>query len=117
MDMLGSAATLVVLPAHFALTQYRSPAMLGLASSTGIWGVSFVLWFFTFLVANLNFRSRALKIVGRSDEFSNGAALAAGGARSRPGTDRLLLAKPAANGGLVSAVDLAARARSRPGVN
>ncbi len=42
--VLLEALLLLVLPAHLALTQYRVPAMLWLASITGIWGVSFVLW-------------------------------------------------------------------------
>ena len=37
---------LVYLPAHLALSQYRSPIALSAASLVGIWGVSFGLWLF-----------------------------------------------------------------------
>ncbi|MCW5941360.1 MAG: hypothetical protein KIS66_03960 [Fimbriimonadaceae bacterium] len=42
--VLFEAALLLYLPAHLALTQARVPAMLNLASWTGIWGVSFLVW-------------------------------------------------------------------------
>jgi apolipoprotein N-acyltransferase len=42
---------LLYLPAHLALTQYRSPAMLALTPWIGIWGVSWTLWFFQVGVA------------------------------------------------------------------
>lgn len=44
---------LIVLPAHLALTQYRQPLMLTLASVTGIWGVSFLLWWSNCAVAQM----------------------------------------------------------------
>jgi apolipoprotein N-acyltransferase len=55
-EALGLAALAVslesvlvfVLPAHLALTQYESAAMVRLSSVTGIWGVSYLVW-----VANL----------------------------------------------------------------
>lgn len=34
----------IVLPAHIALTQWQNPAALSLAALTGIWGVSFLVW-------------------------------------------------------------------------
>ena len=37
---------LIYLPAHIALTMYRSPAALAAASLVGIWGISFILWLF-----------------------------------------------------------------------
>jgi len=37
--------SLWVFPVNVALSQYRNPAMLKLASITGIWGVSFLIWF------------------------------------------------------------------------
>lgn len=51
--VLLEAVLLVYLPAHMALTQSRSTAMLELASVTGIWGVSFVVWFANFGLALL----------------------------------------------------------------
>jgi len=42
--VLLEASLQVILPATHALSQSRVPAMLQLASVTGIWGVSFVLW-------------------------------------------------------------------------
>lgn len=36
--------TFIRLPAHMALTQYTSRPMLALASITGIWGVSWLVW-------------------------------------------------------------------------
>lgn len=44
----GVTAELVclhVFPVNAAISQYRNPAMLRLASVTGIWGVSFLIWF------------------------------------------------------------------------
>ncbi len=37
---------LLVLPAPLAITQYRNPLMMIVASGVGIWGVSFLIWFF-----------------------------------------------------------------------
>lgn len=42
--VLAEGLLQVVLPANLALTQYRSATMLGIASITGIWGVSYLLW-------------------------------------------------------------------------
>lgn len=42
--VLLEACLLVQLPAHLALTQYREPVPLWLASVGGIWAVSFVMW-------------------------------------------------------------------------
>lgn len=44
--------TFIKLPAHLALTQYASTPMLALASITGIWGVSWLLWFSNFALAS-----------------------------------------------------------------
>jgi apolipoprotein N-acyltransferase len=46
----GESLLLFKLPAHLGLSQYRSEVMLTVASFSGIWGVSFVLW-----VANIGF--------------------------------------------------------------
>ena len=43
-SVLFEGMLLLYLPAHMALTQSRSTAMLYLASWTGIWGVSYVVW-------------------------------------------------------------------------
>lgn len=45
------AAMSFVLPIHMALSQYKLPAALWLASIAGIWGVSFVVWLTLFLLA------------------------------------------------------------------
>jgi apolipoprotein N-acyltransferase len=45
------ACLLWVLPAHIALTQWRVPAMMSVASVTGIWGVSALLWASNLLIA------------------------------------------------------------------
>lgn len=44
-------ALMVYLPGNIALTQHRAWPMLFLASLTGIWGVSFVVWFVNFALA------------------------------------------------------------------
>lgn len=49
--VLVELITFIKLPAHLALTQFANPAALTLASITGIWGVSFVLWLAHFTVA------------------------------------------------------------------
>jgi apolipoprotein N-acyltransferase len=41
---------MVILPVHLALSQYRNPAALALASIGGIWAVSFLIWATTFLI-------------------------------------------------------------------
>ncbi|MEA2553377.1 MAG: apolipoprotein N-acyltransferase [Fimbriimonadaceae bacterium] len=51
--VLFEAALLVYLPAHMALSQSRSELMLGLASWTGIWGVSYLVWLANFGLAKL----------------------------------------------------------------
>jgi apolipoprotein N-acyltransferase len=45
------AALLIQLPAHLALTQYRNPSMMFIASVGGIWLVSYLTWLFNFSVA------------------------------------------------------------------
>ncbi len=45
MVVLLDFAMMPVLPVSFAISQARVPGMLMLASWTGMWGVSFVLWF------------------------------------------------------------------------
>lgn len=42
--VLLEALSLLELPVHFALTQYRAPGFLLLASVAGIWAVSYILW-------------------------------------------------------------------------
>ncbi|MBX3114218.1 MAG: hypothetical protein KF836_06595 [Fimbriimonadaceae bacterium] len=44
--------TFIKLPAHLALTQYGSAPMLALASVTGIWGVSWLVWFSNLALAS-----------------------------------------------------------------
>jgi apolipoprotein N-acyltransferase len=51
--VLAEALLQVYLPAHLGLTQYRSASMLTVASYTGIWGVSYLLWFANLLPALL----------------------------------------------------------------
>lgn len=51
--VLLEAALLIYLPAHLALTQSRSAALLALTSVTGIWGVSWVLWMSNFTLSAL----------------------------------------------------------------
>jgi len=50
--VLFEATLLVYLPAHLALTQSRSTALLALASVTGIWGASLLCWMANLLVAH-----------------------------------------------------------------
>ncbi len=47
------AAMCFVLPIHLALSQYKLPAAMTMASFAGIWGVSFVVWLTLFLLAKL----------------------------------------------------------------
>ena len=51
--VLFEALLLLYLPAHMALTQNRSTALLYLASWTGIWGVSYLVWLANFGLAQL----------------------------------------------------------------
>jgi len=44
--------TFIKLPAHLALTQYGNAPMLALASVTGIWGVSWLVWFCNLALAS-----------------------------------------------------------------
>lgn len=44
--------TFIKLPAHLALTQYGSAPMLAIASATGIWGVSWLVWFSNLALAS-----------------------------------------------------------------
>jgi apolipoprotein N-acyltransferase len=44
--------TFIKLPAHLALMQYASSPAMALASVTGIWGVSWVMWFSNFALAS-----------------------------------------------------------------
>lgn len=46
-------ASMAVLPVHLALTQYRSPLLLGVAGTFGIWGVSWLLWLANICLAAL----------------------------------------------------------------
>lgn len=49
--VLLELALFTILPLHLALTQAYFPPALKIASYTGIWGVSFLLWFFNFAIA------------------------------------------------------------------
>ncbi|RIJ97527.1 MAG: hypothetical protein DCC46_12845 [Armatimonadetes bacterium] len=42
--VVAEATLLLYLPAHLGLAHYRSPFLLKLASFTGIWGVSYLVW-------------------------------------------------------------------------
>lgn len=42
--IVGEAVLLLYLPAHLGLAHYRSPFLLKVASITGIWGVSYLVW-------------------------------------------------------------------------
>jgi len=56
------ACLLVQLPAHIALTQYRQPPMMLVASVGGIWLVSYLVWFSNFWLATL-IASRGYKLL------------------------------------------------------
>lgn len=60
--VLLEALLLVYLPAHLALTQYRSFAAMKLASVTGVWGVSFLLWSIQLLLVTAA-RDRSRKVL------------------------------------------------------
>ena len=62
--VLLEACLLVQLPAHLALTQYRQPLPLMLASVGGIWAVSFVLWWANFWIAAMPARRALAWAVG-----------------------------------------------------
>lgn len=51
--VLFEALLLLYLPAHMALTQSRSTALLYLTGWTGIWGVSYLVWLANFGIAQL----------------------------------------------------------------
>lgn len=57
--VLFEAALLLFLPAHLALTQATVPAVLHLASWTGIWGASYVLWLANLSLADMLSRGKA----------------------------------------------------------
>jgi len=61
------ACLMVKLPAHIALTQYRQPAMLFLASLGGIWLVSLLMWFANFGLAAVIERARGLDREARKE--------------------------------------------------
>lgn len=60
---LLEAFLLVTLPAHIALTQWRVPGAMLLASVTGIWGVSFLLWAANMFLADA-IHARNWKVAG-----------------------------------------------------
>ncbi len=51
--VLFEALLLLYLPAHMALTQSRSTTLLYLASWTGIWGVSYLVWLANFGIGQM----------------------------------------------------------------
>ena len=51
LGVILECVTFIKLPAHLALTQYASSPMMAVASVTGIWGVSWLLWFSNFALA------------------------------------------------------------------
>lgn len=53
---LLEALTILEIPSHLGLTQYRHPIMLQLASIGGIWFVSFLLWWLNMALAALPIR-------------------------------------------------------------
>jgi apolipoprotein N-acyltransferase len=62
--VLFEAVLLLYLPAHMALTQSRSTALLYLTSWTGIWGVSYLVWFANFGIAQLLLQRKRRKATG-----------------------------------------------------
>ncbi len=60
--------TLTPLPINFAVTQYRVLDLIQIADITGIWGVSFLLWFANAAIANA--------IISRREPLSRRAAVA-----------------------------------------
>ncbi len=58
LGVLFEFALLFLLPEHLALTMSNFKPALGIASVTGIWGVSFLVWFFNIAIA-ASFRSRS----------------------------------------------------------
>lgn len=61
--VLFEAALLIYLPAHMALTQSRSTAMLELASWTGVWGVSYLVWLANFAIAGAPIKHKVMFVV------------------------------------------------------
>lgn len=62
------------MPIHLALTQYRSTCLIQIASITGIWGVSFLLWWSNAALADWALRARpALKRRPEPESPVNGA--------------------------------------------
>lgn len=74
MAVLVELLTFIKMPAHLALTQFANPAALALASVTGIWGVSFVLWAGQFALATA---------LGSRDGWRVGAGVAVCGVLSQ----------------------------------
>lgn len=54
--VLLEAATMLLLPVHLGLSQYKSAGMMTLASVTGIWGVSFLVWLSNIALASTKTR-------------------------------------------------------------
>lgn len=53
LGVLFEAALLIELPGHLALTQYRNPGMMAIASVGGVWLVSFLLWWMNLAISRL----------------------------------------------------------------
>lgn len=58
MATLLEVPLLLYLPAHLGLTQHKSTAMLELSAWTGIWGVSFCVWYANFAVTEYQSKIR-----------------------------------------------------------
>jgi apolipoprotein N-acyltransferase len=72
--VLLEAALIVYLPAHLGLTQHLSPLALLVASFTGIWGVSFLVWLAN-LALSATFSARGPRSVGTALGVVSAAAL------------------------------------------
>jgi apolipoprotein N-acyltransferase len=62
-SVVFEALLLLVVPGHLALTQSRVPAMLALASATGIWGVSYLVWLSNLAFAEALSKGRLSRLV------------------------------------------------------
>ncbi len=68
--VLLEALSLLELPVHFALSQYRAPGFLLLASVAGIWAVSYVLWALNLLWVRAVASRRPSLIMGAASAYA-----------------------------------------------
>lgn len=64
LPVLLEVLSLLELPVHFALTQYRAPGFLLLSSVAGVWAVSYVLWVLNLLWVRAVVIRRASHVLG-----------------------------------------------------